>query len=186
MERISDRVSVERSKDKMTVVISARLPRFQEGLLLMWVLLWTACGAAFIHQLATLENGAPRAFMIGVCVFWLFYEVRVGRTLLWRMRGFELWRVKTGVFTIKDSIFGYGKARDWFIANISELGVLSIDRSDWRFQFTDSFWTMAGERLGFKHIERRVAFGKGLSDEEAEALLRILKERFAQERRAAQ
>ena len=128
----------------------------------MWVLLWTACGAAFIHQLATMENGAPRAFMIGVCVFWLFYEVRVGRTLLWRMRGFELWRVKNGVFTIKDSIFGYGKARDWFIANISELGVLTINRSDWRFQFTDSFWTMAGERLGFKHIERRVAFGKGL------------------------
>jgi hypothetical protein len=186
MEKISERVSVERSKEKMTVVISARLPRFQEGLLLMWVLLWTACGVVFIHQFIIMQNGSPRAFMLGICVFWLFYEFRVGRTLLWRLRGFELWRVKNGVFTIKDSIFGYGKARDWFIANITELGTLTIDRSDWRFQFTNSFWTMAGERLGFAHLQKRVAFGKGLSDEEAQALLKILKDRFAQERRVAQ
>ncbi|MEO8068651.1 MAG: hypothetical protein ABI599_13220 [Flavobacteriales bacterium] len=186
MERISERVSVERSKDLITVVISARLPRAKEGLLMAWVLMWTACGAVFIHQFATLPNGSMRAFMLGMSAVWLFYELRIGRTLLWRMKGFEFWRVKDGVLTIKDSIFGYGKARDWFVTNIRDLGVLAMDRSDWRMQFTDSFWTMAGERLGFSHLEKRVAFGKGLTDDEATALVRILKDRFAQERKAAQ
>ena len=186
MERISDRVSIERSKDRMTVVISARLPRAKEGLLMAWVLMWTVCGAVFIHQFATLPNGSLRAFMLGMCAFWLFYELRIGRTLLWRMKGFELWRVKGGTLTIKDSVFGYGKARDRFIANIRDLGLISIDRNDWRLQFTDSFWTMAGERLTFTHLEKRVAFGKGLSDEEAKALVKILKDRFAQERKSGQ
>ena len=186
MERISDRVSVERSKEQMTVVISARLPRVKEGLLTAWVLMWTLCGVAFIHQFVTLENGSTRAFMLGMCALWLFYELRIGRTLLWRMKGFEFWRVRGGTMTIKDSIFGYGKARDYFVDNVKDLGKLNLDKSDWRLQFTDSFWTMAGERLGFMHLEKHVAFGKGLSDEEATALLKILKDRFAQERKNAQ
>lgn len=186
MERISDRVSVERSKEQMTVVISARLPRAKEGLLMAWVLMWTVCGAVFIQQFATLPNGSMRAFMLGMCAFWLFYELRIGYTLMWRMKGFELWRVKGGTLTIKDSVFGYGKARDRFIANIKDLAPLNIDRNDWRLQFTDSFWTMAGERLGFTYLQERVAFGKGLSDEEAQALVKILKDRFAQERRTGQ
>ncbi|MFZ1685846.1 MAG: hypothetical protein WAU70_00375 [Flavobacteriales bacterium] len=186
MERISDRVSVERSKDRMTVVISARLARAKEGLLMAWVLMWTVCGGVFIHQFATLPSGSMRAFMLGMCAFWLFYELRIGRTLLWRMKGFEIWRVKDGILTIKDSIFGYGKAHDWFTANIKDLGFVPIDRNDWRMQFTDSFWTMAGERLTFTHLEKRVAFGKGLSDEEASALVKILKDRIAQERKSDQ
>jgi hypothetical protein len=168
MEFISDRVSVEQQPDGLSVVISARLPRYQETLLVVWFLAWLTCGAFVLYELVHIPPGPRRSFFIAFMAFWGWFAFRIGRVVLWRLKGFELWRIREGRLTIKDSIFGYGRAHDYFIENIQRFGPLVIDTASWKWQLNDSFWVIGGERLGFEHAGKKVVLGKGLTEEEAQ------------------
>lgn len=188
MEFLSDRVSVQRKEDVLSIVISPRLSRVNEALLLAWVTAWTLCGAYVVYALFQMSSGQQRSFTLAFMAFWTFFEVRMVRVLLWRMKGFEKWRLKDGTLTIKDEILGNGRASDHFVENIQKLGLIDIDRTSWKWQLNDSFWVMGGERLGFEHMGKKVAFGKGLTDEEAKQVLVTLQEalKMARKRAAAQ
>ncbi|HQW87374.1 MAG TPA: hypothetical protein PLH93_09325 [Flavobacteriales bacterium] len=175
MERVSDRVSVNREADRTTVVISARLSRGREALLVAWTLAWLVCGVVLLVEAVRQPRGDLRQYLFVFLAFWTYFLVRVGRSALWRLKGFELWRVKDGVLTIKDSILGYGKATDHALENVQDLDLLERDERSWKWHLNESFWVMGGERLQFSSMGRKVAFGKGLTDAEAARLLAILK-----------
>lgn len=183
MEFISERVSVERRPDGLSIVIGARLPRVKEAILLAWFAAWTFCGAYFIWSLFQHPSEKTRDGLIIMLAFWLWFEWRIGRVMLWRLRGFEIWRLKDGVLTIKDSILGYGKASDYFVKNIDRFGALQVDATSWKWQLNDSFWVMGGERLGFEYIGRKVVMGKGLTDQEAARAAHVMDAALKQARR---
>lgn len=176
MEFISERVSFDRSGDRLSVVITPRLSRGKQTLLLTWVLAWTFIGIYVIYERTRLPEGDPlRQYLLAFLAFWAYFEFQVGRALLWRLKGFELWRVKEDVFTLKDSILGFGKANNYFIQNIQKLDVMEIDEASWKWQMNESIWLMGGERIQFEHLGKKVAFGKGLTPEEAKQLVPVLK-----------
>lgn len=179
MDFISDRVSVDRSKGRLSVVISARLPRMQEALLVAWAMAWLFIGAYVAYSIAQTPAGRERQFLFAFMAFWLYFALRVGRVTLWRLRGFESIRVKDGVLTLKNSIFGYGRAREHFVENISGLALLEVDPRSWKWQLNESFWVMGGERLRFETTGRQVVFGKGLNADEAARVLATLKAELA-------
>jgi hypothetical protein len=183
MEFLSERVSVHRKDGITSVVISPRLSRGQEALLLAWVAAWTLCGLYVIYAYFNLPPGQERSFTLAFLAFWTYFEVRTVRVLLWRMKGFEKWRLKDGVLTVKDEILGYGRAHDYFVENIQRLGLLAIDRRSWKWQLNESFWVMGGERLGFEHLGKKIALGKGLTDEEAARVVKVLQDSLKQARK---
>lgn len=186
MEVVSERVSIDRRDGRTSVVISARLPKPKEALLVAWFLCWLLVGAYVIHYRTTLPVADPlRQYILGFLVFWLYFAVKVGRAVLWRLKGFELWRLKDGVLTIKDSMFGFGKANTYFVENIQKLGALRIDRSSFKFQLNESFWNIGGERIGFEYLGRKVIFGKGLEEAETKRVLFVLQEALKEARKKA-
>jgi len=186
MERISERVTVDRSEGRTTVVISARLTKGKEALLVAWFVAWLAIGIYVVIERTRLPaDDIVRQYLLVFLAFWLYFAVRVGKAVLWRLKGFELWRLKDGTFTIKDSIFGYGKAHPFFIENIQRMGLLDLDRTSIKYQLNDSFWTIGGERLGFEHLGRKVIFGKGLDEAESKRVLFVLQDALKRERKKA-
>lgn len=186
MEFLSDRVSVERAPGRLSVVISARLSRGREAVLVAWYVAWAFCGAYVLHEAWNAPPGRERQFMIAFLAFWLYFMVRIGRVVLWRIKGFESIRVRDGVLTIKNSILGFGKAADHYVENISRLGTLEVDRTSWKWQLNQSFWVMGAERLCFEHTGRQVIFGKGLTEEEARQVLAVIKAALTHERKRVQ
>ena len=187
MEQISERVSVNRTEDRTSVVISARVDRSKEALLVTWFVAWLLVGAVVIWQRTKIPAGDDlRQFLLAFLAFWLYFAVKVGKAVLWRLKGMELWRMKDGTLTIKDSIFGYGKAKPYFIQNMQRLGLLQIDPASWKYQLDQSFWNIGGNRLGFEYVGKKVIFGKGLNDEEAKRLLYILNDLLKAERKKAE
>lgn len=184
MEFISERVSIERPGNGLSVVIANRPRRMQTFLLVAWLLAWTFCGMVFFREAG--RNGDPslRIPYIILIAFWLYFEVRILRVALWRTKGFELWRIKDGEFTIKDSLFGYGKANRYFIDNIRRFGLLNMDEASWKWQMSDSFWTRGAERLGFEYQGKKMAFGRGLTKQEADALAHVVDKELKRERKA--
>lgn len=172
IEYISDRVSVDRDKGRVSVVITASRGRAHDALLVAWSLAWLCCGIYIAYARAGLPAGDPlRQYLLVFLAFWAYFMLKVGRATLWRIKGFELWRIKQGTLTIKDSLFGYGRATDYFVDNISKLGVIQVDPRSWKTQWNESPWVIGGERLGFEHLGKRVVFGKGLTDAEARRLV---------------
>ncbi|MBX2982049.1 MAG: hypothetical protein WBB32_03590 [Flavobacteriales bacterium] len=184
MEFISDRVSYQQWEGGLSVVISNRLPRSKVFLLIAWLLAWTACGYVFIHEFSRGVEKDMFVPMIILLAFWIYFEIRVLLVVLWRLKGFELWRVQEGELTIKDSLFRLGKANRYFIANIKRFGLLNMDETSWKWQMSDSFWTRGAERLGFEYHEKKVAFGRGLTKEEAGKLVHLVAAALKRERKS--
>lgn len=184
MEIVSERVSIDRADGRISVVISARASRWKEALLVAWMVAWMASGITVAIMRATLPEGDPkRQYWLVFLAFWAYFLVRIGRAVLWRLKGFELWRLKDGVLTIKDSILGYGRATNYFVENIRKLGAINVDHASFRHQLNEAAWTIGGERLGFEHLGAKVVFGKGLNEVEARRLLHVLQEALREARR---
>ncbi|MCB0818397.1 MAG: hypothetical protein KDB77_12885, partial [Flavobacteriales bacterium] len=107
MEYLSDRVSVDRGKGRTSVVISARLPKSRETLLVTWALAWTVAGAYMIWEVSRMPSGELRQYLLIFLAFWTYFEVKVLKAVAWRLKGFELWRIKDGTLTLKDSLWGF-------------------------------------------------------------------------------
>lgn len=185
MEFISNRVSIDHpAAGGLSVVVGNRLPKGKLALLISWLAAWTFCGGVFLYMLLHGVEQDMRLPLVLMLAFWLYFELRVLRVVLWRTKGFELWRVQGGELTVKDSLFGYGKANRYFVANIQRFGLLNIDKSSWKWQMNDSFWTRGAEQLGFEYQGKKVAFGRGLTDDEAQLLAKHMAKALKQERRA--
>lgn len=186
MEFISDRISIERQGDGVSFVLGTRLPKREGNLLILWLIAWTACGMAFLWEGVRGTVPGSRLPLFIMLAFWAYFELRIIRVVLWRRKGFELWRVLDGELTIKNSLFRFGKANRYFIANIQRLGPLNMDKASWKWQMSDSFWTRGAEQLGFEYLGRKVAFGRGLTEEEAHKLVKVLSVELKRERKADQ
>lgn len=184
MEFISDRISMERQGDGLSIVIGSRLPKRQWILLIGWLVAWTLCGLAFLHELLFAASPDMKAPLLIMLAFWAYFELRILRVVLWRMKGFELWLVKDGELTIKNSLYRFGKANSYFITNIQRLGLLNMDETSWKWQMSDSFWTRGAERLGFEYHGKKVAFGRGLAEDEARKVVHLLAQELKRERKA--
>ena len=51
MKTIGERISFENHKDNTTLVISTKIERWQETLMIAWIVAWSFCGAVFLYYL---------------------------------------------------------------------------------------------------------------------------------------
>jgi hypothetical protein len=71
MEIVSERVSIDRADGRLSVVISARLPKSKEALVVAWSIAWFASGVYVAIARAGLPDGDPkRQFWLVFLAFW--------------------------------------------------------------------------------------------------------------------
>ena len=182
LDFISERMSVQRSEGRLSVVISAKVEQWKEALLFAWVLAWTACMVLFIMELLAQQDRQMKLMLIIMLTFMAYFELRMVRALLWRKFGKESLRVKDGVLRIKNDIKGYGKVREFFAQNIQELQVVQHNERSFKFQMNSSFWVVGGDSVSFKEGGKQYLIGKGLNQQEAKGLVKVLKRALAEQR----
>lgn len=171
---LSKRISTQQQENAFSVVISGKIERWKESALMAWVIAWTLCGAFFVYQLTVDLPDETKMGIFILLFFWLYFEIRVGRALLWRLWGFEQLRFKEGQLSIKRNIKGYGKRRDYFLANIE--GFKYVERAERSIiaSMEESFWVVGGERLYFDHLGKKVGLAMQLSEPETRKLQELL------------
>lgn len=178
---LSPKVSYQQHADSFSIVVSAKIERWKEAVLMAWVAAWTASGLFFMYQLT---QPLPRETKMGVVIllfFWLYFELRVGRALAWRLWGYEQLRFSPGKFSIKQNIRGYGKRRDYFVGNIERFKV--VEKSTSFFGTMDeSFWVMGGQRIYFEHLGKKVGVGMQLDEQDTRKLLDLLQKQLVKYR----
>lgn len=169
---LGKRIMVSRTRDSLTLTILQKIERWKEALLAAWVAAWFFCGMVFIYELV-LASGAFRIFLLVVCALWLYFMLRIGKVLLWRLGGREVLTFTNGKMIIQNAYWSRGKKEIFQFHNIFKLGIIK-HKSTSLFAFLDnSFWIIGGDRCGFSYSGRKIVFGKQLEQRDAEALIRI-------------
>lgn len=172
--KIGEKIEFKGNRQGLEVRISGKIPRIQESLLMGWMAAWTFCGIYFMVELATTEDSGLKTFLFISLVFWSFFFVRFGKTLLWRLRGKEIIRIGDGALEICFD-FGLFKSRSKYaLVNIQRFGIIPGNDLNFMQSLDNSFWSLGGERMGFDYMGKKVRFGKQLGDKELTALARLL------------
>ena len=174
MRIISDRISIDKKTEKVTVVILGKMARWKESLLLFWLLAWTFSGVVFIYYYLFPTPYQYSLVMLIFIMFWLYFEIKIGKVFVWRRYGFEYLVFNAGTFSIKNKLPGFGKAKYYDSQEIE--GFEKMVQSDKNFfDFIDqSFWAFGGEQIYFKYNGRDIIFGKQINEREQKALIQIL------------
>lgn len=177
MKLIGERVSYKVHEDYSTIVISTNIDKLKETVLLTWLLGWTGCGSVFFYFLFTGDFIKEEKLMLLVmCVFWLFFEIRIGKVYLWRKSGMEFIKIDKDLMTIKRSIKGFGKALPYQLGRIKNIQGLEFNPKGFSKSMNDSFWVIGQGTVRFFYNEKEVRFGAQLGAKDADKLAKTIKQ----------
>lgn len=178
MKKISEKITFKKHKECQTVVISPTIEKWQLNSLLVWLLAWTFCGIAFLYYMFFEMQSGKQIIVFGVLlVFWIYFEMRVLRAYFWRKSGLEIIRIDADIFSIKDSIFKYGKAKNFEMNKIVPENIESIyvDPKSYGKVMNDSFWQVGLGTIALNYDEKIYYFGTQLENEESDKLTKLLR-----------
>lgn len=176
MKLIGDRISYKVHEDYSTIVISTNIDKWKETLLLTWLVGWTICGSVFFYFLFVGDFVKEEKLMLLVmCIFWLFFEIRIGKVYLWRKSGMEFIKIDKDIMTIKKSIKGFGKAMPYQLGRIKDVQGLELNPKGFSKTMNDSFWVIGQGTVRFFYNEKEVRFGAQLGTKDADKLARAVK-----------
>jgi len=174
MRIISDRISVNENAGKVSVVILGKIERWKESLLLFWLLAWTFSGVVFLYYYLFPSPYQYALVMLIFLMFWLYFELKIGKVFLWRRVGFEYLEFDHASFSIKNDIKGFGKILSFNIQEINKFEAIVQSQKNFFAFMEQSFWVIGGEQIYFRYKNKDIIFGKQISIKEQKALLQIL------------
>lgn len=171
---IGKRISVQRSKEDIVITITQQIQRWQEALLIGWLMAWTFCGVVFIKYAIQTTVMSDRVFFIICSSLWLYFFVKIVKVFMWRKGGREIIRLSKGKIEIINAYWKRGLPETFMMRNIFKLGLIKRDPGNFLAFLDDSFWIIGGERVGFSHSGTKIRFGKQLELKDAELLVRVI------------
>jgi hypothetical protein len=170
MKVVSDRVSVLKKDDLISVVILPSTDRKKMLLLFLWLLAWTVCGVLVFANYFKLTNQNEKLFVIVYLSFWLYFEINIARTFIWRRWGKEKIWIQKGELYYQRELNGKGKVHAYSLDLISELTLIPIKETRFADFVSQSFWEKGTARLEFRYTGKTRRFGMQISDFESKAI----------------
>lgn len=178
MKWIGERISFKDHKDSISFVIYPPQVGFKKNLVLIWFVLWLLIGgyvtAQFFYEYSDQEKIALFIFMS----FWLYFAVRVFKTLLYLFKGREFVKLDDTALRIKKATGQYGKARQYFLENLTKLKVVEMKSTSFQKIFEDSVWVKGTDRIQFEYMGKNFSFGRKLDEKDAKMVFQILTKRI--------
>jgi hypothetical protein len=172
MKQFSDRIQLERTNESLKVIIKAYNEKWKEAILMAWVAAWTFCGIYFLIELYQNQENRSFAIFLGIMIgFWLYFEIRVVKALLWRLFGKEIISLSPNGFEYKSDIKGMGKLQKISFANLKKFDDYDPSTKSFFAFMGRSYWIIGGESIEIKNAAREFIFARELSDYEIKHLV---------------
>ena len=175
MKWISSRVSYEDQKDFFTMVISSKTDYWKMTVMLVWLLIWLTCGLVIFYFLFfTQELVGQKIYFYTFLAFWTYFLYKVSRVLIWRKFGIEFIKIDEDRFSIKKSIWGYGKARVFMTNNLKKIKLAPLEEKSFSKVFNDSFWIVGQGTIIVNALDKEYNFGSQISKEDGTKIIKVL------------
>jgi len=183
MKWIGERVSVVDGKDLTTIVIYPQQTTWKSMLLYAWFSMWTSIGVLVVMQLFYDYKREEKLMLFVFLMFWVYFFVRIGRAVIWQARGKELMKINDQAFVLKRSVFGYGKAKEYFFENIKKIRVHEPKSNSFEEFFQNSYFVVGGERIVFTYAGDDIKFARKLNEKDTKLLFQFITKQIEQRMR---
>jgi hypothetical protein len=171
MKVISNRISIIKKEDLLSIVILPSQDKRKLGLLFLWLMAWTVCGILVFANYFKITDANAKVFIIVYMSFWAYFEFNITRAFLWKKFGREKLWVRDGILHYQKEINKKGKVLEFNLELVSKLRLIELSPSSFADTFNQSFWVKGGERLEFNSQSKTIRLGMQISDEEARVVL---------------
>lgn len=180
MKWIGKRISFVDKKEYLTFVIYPPDIGIKLPVIFTWTLVWYIIGATVLSQLFLDYQEKEKIVMIIFLSFWLYYAVRVTRTLLYLKWGREYIKLDKTALRIKNATGKYGKANQYFLENITKFSILELKENSFQAIYEDSPWVRGTNKMQFEYLGKTVSFGRKLPEKDAKLLFNLMTKRIEQ------
>lgn len=190
---IGNRISTLVQKDYTSVIIFPKRTRWKEAILFAWVIGFTVIGVIVVYLLLggleSIDNsgleGDPaeiirnqKIYLVVFFGFWLYFEYKVVKGLMWVVFGKELIKITSDSLNIKNSIFSYGKSKRFFFENIRDIDMIKHERLSFGFDYENAFWRKGTNNIIFEYRGKSISFGRKLDEKDSRLLFRFIVDRM--------
>jgi len=175
MEFISDRISVVKNEEELSIVISANADKRKNRLMLAWLLLWSFCGVAIVAGFFQADDKKMRLMIAIWFAFWIYFEYIIGKAWRWKRFGKEIVKVRKGELAMKKDVRGRGWVLIYPVREIKNLRFHEDKTPNWVKKFGEDYWSLGGETLAFNHQGKEIRFGHQLGKDEQQKVMQLLK-----------
>lgn len=178
MKWIGDRISFKDQKDSISFVILPPKLGGKRFLMLAWLLIWLAIGVYVSVQLGKDYEQQEKLVLIVFMVFWLYFAIRIFRTLIFLFWGREYIKLDQTGLRIKKSIGSYGGVKQYFLENIAKFKLIEIKENSIQKSYDQSPWVRGMDRIEFEYYGKKYTFARKLEDKDVELMYRALARRM--------
>jgi hypothetical protein len=178
MKKLTSRITFKNHDDCQTIVISPTIERWQMNSLLIWLIAWSLCGAAFVYYMFfEIKSGNEIIVFSVLLVFWIYFEIRITKAFLWRKFGLEVIKIDEKELSIRDSIFKYGDAKVYDLSKIEPEHIedVYINPASYGKVMNDSFWQVGQGTIALNYDEKVIYFGTQLENMDSSKLAKLIK-----------
>jgi len=174
MIKSAAKVKMEQLEDGMLIHIIPQFQTWQRVSLGVWIVVWVLCGLFAMLGVLKGMSSEEQTFVFVFAAFWAYFLFYAARLLIWSQTGEELIQLGTSQLSYKKSWNGIGKIKQYDWVNIKNIGLVNYDGKTFAKSYSDAFWTMGGEMIGFESFGRKEAIGLKLDERQAKDLVKTL------------
>jgi hypothetical protein len=173
---IGDRITISKKDQETIIKILGKTEVWMNHALLGWLLMWTVIGVYVIYYILSSDPSTEQMFFfITYVIFWIYFEIKVIYSWLFKSYGFELIKITPNEWYVKRSVFSYGKVRRYVKENIKDIRMVKTERKSINDSLNKSFWIVGNEQIAFDYIGKNIGIGIHLTPKEQSELLMQLR-----------
>lgn len=172
MKVISERISILKKDNLLSVVILPTTDKNKLRLLFLWLMAWTVCGIIVFANYFRMTDQNSKLFIIIYLSFWAYFEFNIVRAFIWKKFGKEKLWIQDGILHYQREINRKGKVLEFNLGLISGLQLIELKPGRFSDIVNQSFWVKGGERLEFNAQAKIIRLGMQITDEEAKTVLK--------------
>lgn len=172
MKVISERISILKEENLLSIVILPNRDKKKLLLMFLWLLAWSVCGVIVAANYFKLTDQNSKLFVIVYLSFWAYFEFKIIRAFAWKRSGKEKLWIQNGILHYQREINGKGKIQEFNLNLVSKLNLIELRPTNFADTINQSFWIKGGERLEFQSQSKVIRLGMQINDEEARAMMR--------------
>jgi len=169
---MKDRVKIKKEDKSLFITIPAFKDEGKQKMLLMWIALFSFCGAAIISQFFGNYANTTKIFFGVYVAFWFFFEFKVVYAYRWRSKGLEKAIVENDQLILIKEIGKRGISQSYALKDISTLRLFKNEDSDFVKSMTTSYWNINKYTIAFNYQDNAIPFGIDLTKKQANNIIK--------------
>ncbi len=169
---------IQLSNDRKTLEIPSIADATKLKILMVWFILWTISGMIVFTQFFVPTSRDVKVWYAVWMAFWAYFEYKASVLLSYRRKGKEILQFSESGFTFRRDINGRGIDKVYERTEIKNIRTVDFKDKKVIARVQPLYWNMGYETVLFDYKGKEEALGLQLTEEEAQQLVKIMKQRL--------